>query len=142
MRNIIIFSSRLFRVQQMTYWCSTLRGGCIGEYCHHSEELTGNIGWSLERSDGGGQYCTSIPRNDDSIHQYIWPRATVFTLLSCQLLSMCHFSTVYPPHIFQYVGGYILQVKRWHDNNENSRLGCLLWKGQKNLNHKLNLNWI
>ena len=51
MRNIIIFSSRLFRVQQMTYWCSTLRGGCIGEYCYHSEELTGNIGWSLERSN-------------------------------------------------------------------------------------------
>ena len=100
MRNIIIFSSRLFRVQQMTYWCSTLRGGCIGEYCHHSEELTGNIGWSLERSDGGGQYCTSILRNDDSIHRYIWPRTTVFTLLSCQLLSMCHFSTVYPPTYF------------------------------------------
>jgi hypothetical protein len=49
-----------------------------------------------------------ILRNDDSIHQYIWPRTTVFTLLSCQLLSMCHFSTVYPQGIFQYVGGYIV----------------------------------
>ena len=56
-------------------------GGCIGKYCHHSEELTGNTGWPPERSDGGGQYCPSILRNDDSIYRYIRPRTNAFTLL-------------------------------------------------------------
>ena len=42
-----------------------------------------------------------------SIDRYIQPRTTV-TLLSCQLLSMCHFSTVYPPTHFPIRRGYIV----------------------------------
>ena len=37
-------------------------GGYIGEYWHHSEELMGNIGWSPEQSDGGGQYCLAYSK--------------------------------------------------------------------------------
>ena len=35
-------------------------------------------------------------------------RTTVFTLLSCQLLSMCHFSTVHPLTHFPMRRGYIV----------------------------------
>ena len=51
------------------------------QYCHHSEELSGNTGWSPERSDWGGPYCTSILRNDDSIDQYIWPGTILIVIM-------------------------------------------------------------
>ena len=80
-------------------YCSS---GRIGQYCHHSEELSGNTCCSLERSDGGGPYCTSIQKWGHTNIMYTCPNRRykhVFKLTrhkgslagSCSILNVHNF---------------------------------------------------